>query len=209
MLSICIAISRIRNTPLPMARPKYDWSLGKALSMQGLTHADIAKRLGCSTFTVQKKAQHENWNDLPNRFNQAQPLDTHKEAVDKWLEGITELLERVTANAIKLGSAKSRKDLRDDADTLRTLIVAGRQHFGLDSESSSLRIGIQVGKGQTRLALVGNADCQLAVQVLDAQSSSDDGKAKGMEDGGIIDVKGNPPAAPAGDEPAAEASLPS
>jgi hypothetical protein len=187
------------------ATKQFDWTLAKALFINGLTHKQIADKLGCSVLTVQQKSKKEQWRLDKHKSTQIHDQLGSDSPVDRWLKGIEELLERVTQNSLQLGSAKSRRDLKDDADTLRTLIVAGRQHFGLDNEASTMRIGIQVGKGGTRLALVDSSGCQLAMQVIDDQSIRDDGKAKGMEEGGIIDVKGNPPAAPAGGERDAQA----
>lgn len=145
----------------------YDWAKAKDLYDRGVSLSDIAKTIGCTLFTAQQRSSKKKWGEqkILARAGERSNLsvDWLKEQSNEWLTEANRLLQRTTRAANKLGDPKTRAELRTDAEVCKMLIAAGREHYGLDKGSGTLKLGVSIGGSGLKLALVANGNAQLVV----------------------------------------------
>jgi hypothetical protein len=144
------------------APKKFDWFKAKDLYCQGLTAAEVAEAIGASALTVRKMANKEGWAKSRALTKEGARMiePSHITAwlnhrMSGWMQTITRYLECVSDAALRMGSAKTRQDLKTDAAILRDLVTAGRATFGLDKAqaeqpklfAASIRVGVTVDGG--------------------------------------------------------------
>jgi uncharacterized protein (DUF4415 family) len=135
---------------------KYDWDFAKSLYDKGLSHTEIAKQIGATLPTVCQRASRFKWNKLlaiRQREKEEITQEWLREQGNDWLRQANMLLQRVTTAAASFNDPKTRTELRLDADVCRTLIAAGREHYGLDKEQASVNLGFSMSNGRVKLAL--------------------------------------------------------
>jgi hypothetical protein len=123
-----------------------DWQLAEGLYQQGLSCAEIARRLTCNASTVRTKALRGKWSEKKAQALEIlkqsvadEPLDVKKHA-DQWARDLMQVCQNHMDYLKEVKPGKlTPKDVQLGAQVLRIIDDVARRTLGLDSEQPKIQ----------------------------------------------------------------------
>ena len=127
-----------------------DWQLAEGLFQQGLSCAEIARRLDCNASTVRTRSLRGKWSEKKAQALQIlkqaaadEPLDVKKHA-DQWMRDLLQVCQTHMdyLKGVKPGKL-APKDVQLGAQVLRIIDDLTRRSLGLDNEQpKTVHVGL-------------------------------------------------------------------
>lgn len=161
---------------------KVDWTLAKALALQGLTHSEIAERLEqqygqpVSIDAVSKRASREKWGALVKSTKEQVGLlvseritQSLAERGARWREDAVNEVQKSLQVVKTLKPAKNRREALQHAELLKLEIANGMKLYGLDQPGSG-SFNVAFTMNVTEVQLTDDKPVEQPAQVVDIQS---------------------------------------